>query len=294
MIRRFGYATLRSQSITADAVADTAQEYYYGMLPRLRRKRRQRQVKHDDISRRSGSDLCGKYLVTTKKTANRSTYVSTDVRRRDHATDAAGTDPAVRRFGGLRSISCRAVEAEVDQAQQSTDYVNYVFWNDNSGFLILYGSPEGRPHSSNGIRQMVVRRKTKRRFRKRFTRIHGGSGASSCCWRIHRPRSSRSTIRSQSGMAAAATINAAWFTAWSGRWAPPVPNAAPPEGPPAPGGDHRLDLVPSASPEHGTSTGTDGGTSSSADAAQAAARRAPPASIVDGRPARNTSGHAAS
>ena len=31
-------------------------------------------------------------------------------------------------------------EAEVDQAEQATDYVNYVFWNDNPGFLNLYGA----------------------------------------------------------------------------------------------------------------------------------------------------------
>jgi hypothetical protein len=31
-------------------------------------------------------------------------------------------------------------EAEVDTSEQATDYVNYTFWNDNPGFLILYGA----------------------------------------------------------------------------------------------------------------------------------------------------------
>jgi hypothetical protein len=31
-------------------------------------------------------------------------------------------------------------EAQVIEAEQATDYVNYTFWNDNPGFLILYGA----------------------------------------------------------------------------------------------------------------------------------------------------------
>ena len=31
-------------------------------------------------------------------------------------------------------------QADVDAAQQQTNYINYVFWQDNPGFLILYGA----------------------------------------------------------------------------------------------------------------------------------------------------------
>jgi hypothetical protein len=69
---------------------------------------------------------------------NRSTYVSTDVR------DAVMMmlPSLVRLFGASESpvfLVARSDE-EVDQAEQATDYVNYTFWNDNPGFLILYGA----------------------------------------------------------------------------------------------------------------------------------------------------------
>ena len=31
-------------------------------------------------------------------------------------------------------------EADVDAADQQTNYINYVFWQDNPGFLILHGA----------------------------------------------------------------------------------------------------------------------------------------------------------
>ena len=69
---------------------------------------------------------------------NRSTFVSTDVR------DAIllMLPSLIRLFGASESpvFLVPHSEAESDQAEQATDYVNYVFWNDNPGFLNLYGA----------------------------------------------------------------------------------------------------------------------------------------------------------
>jgi len=73
-----------------------------------------------------------------KEAATRSTYVSTDVR------DAIMLmlPSLIRLFGATESPVFFVPNSEEDviQAEQVTDYVNYVFWNDNSGFLILYGA----------------------------------------------------------------------------------------------------------------------------------------------------------
>jgi hypothetical protein len=69
---------------------------------------------------------------------NRSTYVSTDVR------DAVMMmlPSLIRLFGASETpvFLVPRAESESDMAEQGTDYVNYVFWNDNPGFLILYGA----------------------------------------------------------------------------------------------------------------------------------------------------------
>jgi len=69
---------------------------------------------------------------------NRSTYVSTDVR------DAVMMmiPSLIRLFGASESpvFLVPRNQDEVDIAEQGTDYVNYTFWNDNPGFLILYGA----------------------------------------------------------------------------------------------------------------------------------------------------------
>ena len=73
-----------------------------------------------------------------KDQPNRSTFVSTDVR------DAIllVLPSLIRLFGASESpvFLVPRSEAESDQAEQATDYVNYCFWNDNPGFLILYGA----------------------------------------------------------------------------------------------------------------------------------------------------------
>jgi hypothetical protein len=69
---------------------------------------------------------------------NRSTFVSTDVR------DAVMMMlPGLVRLFGASEAPVYLVprsEAEVLSAEQATAYVNYTFWNDNPGFLILYGA----------------------------------------------------------------------------------------------------------------------------------------------------------
>jgi hypothetical protein len=69
---------------------------------------------------------------------NRSSFVSTDVR------DAVMMMlPSLVRLFGASEAPVALVprnETEVDTADQATDYVNYTFWNDNPGFLILYGA----------------------------------------------------------------------------------------------------------------------------------------------------------
>jgi hypothetical protein len=69
---------------------------------------------------------------------NRSSFVSTDVR------DAVMMMlPSLVRLFGASEAPVALVprnETEVDTSEQATDYVNYVFWNDNPGFLILYGA----------------------------------------------------------------------------------------------------------------------------------------------------------
>jgi hypothetical protein len=69
---------------------------------------------------------------------NRSTYVSTDVR------DAVMMmiPSLIRLFGASEApvFLVPRTQEEVDTAEQATDYVNYSFWNDNPGFLILYGA----------------------------------------------------------------------------------------------------------------------------------------------------------
>ena len=145
---------------------NTAQEYYYGMLPRL-----------DGSTEMKGSDTTivedptatyAEILGYDKETANRSTYVSTDVR------DAIMLMlPGLIRLFGASEAPVYLVprsQAEVDQAQQSTDYVNYVFWNDNSGFLILYGALKDALTVRTGFVKWWCD-ENKETVRKRFTRI---------------------------------------------------------------------------------------------------------------------------
>ena len=144
-----------------------AQEYYYGMRPGL----------NGDGGGMRGSDTTlvedptstyEEILGYDKETANRSTYVSTDVR-----------DAIMLMMPGLIRLFAASENPvflvprspdEIDQAQQATDYVNYVFWNDNSGFLILYGALKDALTVRTGFVKWWTD-ETKETVRKRFTQI---------------------------------------------------------------------------------------------------------------------------
>jgi hypothetical protein len=123
------------QSSLAQA-RDTAQRYYYGYLPNL-----------------SGSDTTnwGGAAVNPNQTlgeildssspdheANKSSFVSTDVRDAVMLT----LPSLIRLFDASENVVSLIprTEADVEQAEQQTNYINYVFWQDNDGFLILYGA----------------------------------------------------------------------------------------------------------------------------------------------------------
>ena len=111
-----------------------AQMYYYGMQPWI--------GPYNPGSPYIGEDpnaTLGEILnKDNTNQPNRSTYVSTDVR------DAVMmmVPSLIRLFGASESpvFLVPRHQDEVDQAEQGTDYVNYTFWNDNPGFLILYGA----------------------------------------------------------------------------------------------------------------------------------------------------------
>ena len=107
-------------------------------------------------------------LGTDKESANRSTYVSTDVR-----------DAIMLMMPGLIRLFAASEnpvfivprgDDEVDKAQQATDYTNYVFWNDNSGFLILYGALKDALTVRTGYVKWWCD-ENKETVRKRFTNV---------------------------------------------------------------------------------------------------------------------------
>ena len=110
----------------------SAQAYYYGLSPSIGPA--EGVYRGEDPTATLGEIL----NKEDKDQPNRSTYVSTDVR------DAIMMmlPSLIRLFGASESpvFLVPRTEAEVDQAEQATDYVNYVFWNDNPGFLNLYGA----------------------------------------------------------------------------------------------------------------------------------------------------------
>lgn len=111
-----------------------AQLYYYGYEPSM---------DYTDVAGpyrgEDPNQTLGELLDQDKKNIpNRSTYVSTDVK------DAIllMLPSLIRLFGASENpvdLVPRS-EADAEMAQQATSYVNYVFWNDNPGFLNLYGA----------------------------------------------------------------------------------------------------------------------------------------------------------
>ena len=115
---------------------DVAQQYYYGLLPGLNQ---------DDGTQYSDTQIIQDPNATyeqitsgTQADANRSKYVSTDVR------DAVMLmlPSLIRLFAGSENVVSLIprTQADVDNAAQQTNYINYIFWQDNPGFLILYGA----------------------------------------------------------------------------------------------------------------------------------------------------------
>ena len=110
---------------------DEAQRYYYGMLPDLGR--------NDDAAVRV-EDPNATYdeISGTVDKPSKSTYVSTDVR------DAVlmMLPSLVRIFAASENVIALVPRTPQDEAmaEQATNYVNFVFWQDNQGFLLLYGA----------------------------------------------------------------------------------------------------------------------------------------------------------
>ena len=186
-----------------------------------------------------------------KETANRSTYVSTDVR------DAIMLMlPGLIRLFGASEAPVYLVprsQAEVDQAQQSTDYVNYVFWNDNSGFLILYGALKDALTVRTGFVKWWCD-ENKETVRKRFTRITADQVHQLL---LENPSAKIVKVGNPipSGMPPPPPSMPPGLPPGPAAGAPPMPNAAPPGGPPAPGGAPPTGPMPSASPNMGPPPG---------------------------------------
>jgi hypothetical protein len=107
---------------------DIATRYYNGLAPTLESTNSPDEVYGDPDATYDDLD--------DAITANRSTIVSTDVR--DAILNMLPS--LIRIFGATeKPVNLVATSEEgVEVAEQATDYVNHVFWNDNPGFLILY------------------------------------------------------------------------------------------------------------------------------------------------------------
>jgi hypothetical protein len=111
-----------------------AQLYYYGYEP---------SIDYTDVAGpyigEDPNQTLGELLDKDKKNRpNRSTYVSTDVK------DAILLMlPGLIRLFGASEHPVNLIprsEPDSDMAEQATNYVNYVIWNDNPGFVTLYGA----------------------------------------------------------------------------------------------------------------------------------------------------------
>jgi hypothetical protein len=114
---------------------DYAQKYYYGLLPSLNGDENQYS---DTTIVQDANATYDEVSKQTSESVNRSKFVSTDVR------DAVMLMlPSLIRLFGASESPVELVPrtaAESEQASQATSYCNYVFWNDNAGFLKLYGA----------------------------------------------------------------------------------------------------------------------------------------------------------
>jgi len=114
---------------------DEAQKYYYGMLPSLGGMASPGYS--DTLIVEDPNATYGEILGPTEG-PSKSSFVSTDVR------DAIlmMLPSLIRIFAASENVISLVPRSpdDEDMAEQATNYVNYVFWNDNAGFLTLYGA----------------------------------------------------------------------------------------------------------------------------------------------------------
>jgi hypothetical protein len=110
---------------------DEAQKYYYGMLPSLTASG------YSDTLIVEDPNSTFEEMLGPSEGPSKSSFVSTDVR------DAIlmMLPSLVRIFAASENVVSLVPRSEPDatMAEQATNYVNYVFWQDNPGFLTLYG-----------------------------------------------------------------------------------------------------------------------------------------------------------
>ena len=112
---------------------EEAQRYYYGLEPRL---------SHGSSPVESGvvedPNATFEDLLGSADSPSKSSFVSTDVR------DAIlmMLPSLIRIFAASENVISLVPRSPQDDAmaEQATNYVNYVFWHDNPGFLTLYGA----------------------------------------------------------------------------------------------------------------------------------------------------------
>jgi hypothetical protein len=111
---------------------DEAQKYYYGMMPALAGSG------YSDTLIVEDPNATFEEILGPTEGPSRSSFISTDVR------DAVlmMLPSLVRIFAASENVVSLVPRAPPDEAmaEQATNYVNYVFWQDNAGFLTLYGA----------------------------------------------------------------------------------------------------------------------------------------------------------
>jgi hypothetical protein len=112
---------------------DEAQKYYYGMLPSLGGS-----TGYSDTLIVEDPNATYEEMMGPAEGPSKSSFVSTDVR------DAIlmMLPSLIRIFAASENVVSLVPRSPADDAmaEQATSYINYVFWQDNPGFLTLYGA----------------------------------------------------------------------------------------------------------------------------------------------------------
>ena len=113
---------------------DEAQKYYYGLLPSLNPNG----SPYSDTLIVADPNATYEDILGPAESPSKSSFVSTDVR------DAIlmMLPSLIRIFAPSERVVALVPRSPMDEdmAEQATTYVNYVFWQDNPGFLTLYGA----------------------------------------------------------------------------------------------------------------------------------------------------------